>query len=74
MDPQATWGEMIDALATGDFEAAADAAEVLTDWLKRGGFPPQSLSRGLPADWDRSVCLFVCGQVLANFRNQEMKP
>ena len=64
MDPQATWGEMLDALADGEFDAASEAADTLMDWLRRGGFPPQPLTRVLSDDWHRIVCQFVCEQVL----------
>ncbi|TWT60827.1 hypothetical protein [Rubinisphaera italica] len=73
MDPQQTWGEMLDAFAAGDLEAAAVAAEVLMDWLKRGGFPPQPLTRVLSDDWDRLICEFICGQVFEAFQNQEIE-
>ena len=74
MDPQMTWGDMLDALAAGDVDAAIEAAEALMDWLARGGFPPQPLTRVLSDDWDRKVCRFVCGEILKASRNQEVEP
>lgn len=73
MDPQTTWGEMLDAVAAGDVDAATEAAEALMNWLTRGGFPPQPLTRVLSDDWDRKICEFVCGEILAASRNQEIE-
>lgn len=72
MDPQTTWGEMLDAIAAGDFDAASESAEALLNWLRSGGFPPQPLTRVLSDDWDRTICLFVCGQVLAACPTQKV--
>ena len=72
MDPQTTWGEMLDALADGESDAAIEAAEALMDWLIRGGFPPRPLTRVLTDTWDRKVCQFVCEQVLKVCPKQEI--
>lgn len=72
MDPQTTWGEMLDAVSDGDFESASEAAEALLNWLRRGGFPPQPLTRVLTDDWDRMICQFVCGKVLATSGKKEI--
>ncbi len=49
MDPQATWLAMIQALIDGERESASEYAEILIDWMDRGGFPR------LPARfWKRS--------------------
>ena len=72
MDPQTTWGEMLDALADGESDAAIEAAVALMDWLRRGGFPPQPLTRVLTDKWDRKVCQFVCEQVLKASPKQEI--
>lgn len=63
---------MIDALADGETDAASESAEALLDWLRRGGFSPQPLTRVLSYDWGRMICQFVCGQVLTASRKQEI--
>jgi len=72
MDPQTTWGEMLDAVTAGDVDAASEAAEALMNWLTRGGIPPQPLTRVLTDDWDRMICQFVCGKVLVTSDKQEI--
>ena len=64
MDPQAAWNEMLEAVATNDFHEAELRAEALLDWLSRGGFAPQTVSRVLPAEWDRLICRYLCRKVM----------
>ena len=64
MDPQAAWNEMLEAVATNDFNEAELRAEALLDWLSRGGFAPQTVSRVLPAEWDRLICRYLCRKVM----------
>jgi hypothetical protein len=45
MDPNATLVSLLAALEDGDKATALDAAEALTDWLRRGGFMPD------PIEW-----------------------
>lgn len=40
VDPNATWLEMSQAVANDDWERAAELADILLCWLKRGGFAP----------------------------------
>lgn len=40
MDPEATYRELLESLADGDMEVAANHASNLAQWLRRGGFPP----------------------------------
>jgi hypothetical protein len=40
MDPQATWEEMLRALAGGDWDDLETHARSLQDWIVKGGFPP----------------------------------
>jgi hypothetical protein len=40
MDPNATLELIAQALRDGDREAAREAAENLSEWIRRGGFPP----------------------------------
>ena len=42
MDPQATWEDLLAAYAESDWERVEELAEVLLQWLARGGFPPRA--------------------------------
>ncbi len=64
MDPQAAWNEMLEAVATKDLIEAEIRAEALLNWLKRGGFAPQTFARVLPAEWDRMICRYLCRKVI----------
>ena len=41
MDPNATWQELLDAIAQGDRERAIELLHALLAWLEHGGFMPQ---------------------------------
>jgi hypothetical protein len=62
MDPQTTWRRLIDAYAICDFETAKAAAEDLTNWLDRGGYPPQILPDPWKMDhtWNRTLARAAC--------------
>lgn len=62
MDPSATFASMQTAYRDENWEALADFAEALMDWMEKGGFPP-ALTGNL--DWDRYVARCVCSAVLA---------
>ncbi|REJ90680.1 MAG: hypothetical protein DWQ35_15885 [Planctomycetota bacterium] len=65
MDPNATWTELLQALIDDDWPAAYDAAEALAEWLRRGGFPPQIVTRFPPEDpLHRRFALAVCARIL----------
>lgn len=64
MDPQTAWEEMLEAIAGNDLFEAELRAESLLDWLEKDGFPPQTLSRLLPDEWDRLVCRYLCRKVM----------
>lgn len=64
MDPQAAWNEMLDAISERNLEEAELRAEALLDWMDRGGFVPQTLTRVLPDEWDRLVCRYLCRKVM----------
>ena len=64
MDPQAAWNEMLEAVAGNDLFEAELRAEALIDWLDRGGFAPQTVSRVLPDEWDRLICRYLCRKVM----------
>jgi hypothetical protein len=44
MDPSACFEMLRDAMEYGDDTVAANAAEDLTDWIKRGGFVPDEVT------------------------------
>lgn len=64
MDPQAAWEEMLEAISASDFFEAELRADALMEWLRKDGFPPQTLTRVLSADWDRRICRYVCRKVM----------
>lgn len=65
VDPQALWGQMIEAHAAGDWAAVDVHALELLHWLKGGGVPPKPLvRRGLRAHADRLIALSTCVAVL----------
>jgi hypothetical protein len=73
MDPQATWNQLLDAYAAGDWDVIEERATDLIAWLDRGGFPPKVLNRPSPgADWDRALartgCLLALETVQAEWR------
>lgn len=66
MDPQAAWNEMLDTAESGDWELAAEYAESLLTWIRRGGFPPIVIP-GRPMDdgWNRTIATAACELVLS---------
>jgi hypothetical protein len=52
---------MLDAYSARDRGEAKEAAEDLLGWLRRGGFPPQTLPE-LPMDnpWNRAIADAAC--------------
>lgn len=64
MDPQVAWNDMLEAIAIKDLFEAELRAEALLDWLDRGGFAPQTVSRLLPSEWDRLICRYLCRKVM----------
>lgn len=64
MDPRAAWNEMLEAIAVEDLFEADLRAEGLLNWLDRGGFAPQTLSRSLPDEWDQLICRYLCRKVM----------
>jgi hypothetical protein len=61
MDPQASWDQLLEAYADGDWDRVQDLAEGLRHWLSRGGFPPRATTGSdLGQDWDREIALAAC--------------
>ena len=66
MDPQVAWEELCDAYAARDFESARELASSLLKWLRREGFPPQTMAgRKFDVRWNRTVAKAECEMVLA---------
>lgn len=40
MDPNVAWRDLSKAVATEDWDTAAEIAGELAGWMERGGFPP----------------------------------
>jgi len=66
MDPQASWDQLLEAYAEGEWEHVQDLAEGLLHWLSRGGFPPRAVTGSdLGQAWDRAIALAACRFALA---------
>jgi hypothetical protein len=66
MDPQATWGYLLDALGEQDWDQVQDLAESLLRWLRADGFPPRAVTGSdLGPDWDREIASAGCRFALA---------
>src|SRR5437016_14402810 len=55
MDPDKTYEELLSALKDGDEDVAAERAEELARWIRRGGFTPQQLSHYRPELSEREL-------------------
>ena len=56
MDPQATWDQLLSAYAEGDYDRSEELALALSEWLRKGGFPPTVLGHAeLGPDFDRAL-------------------
>lgn len=61
MDPQATWDQLLSALADGDWDRAHELVSALADWLARDGFPPTVLGiAALGPEFDRALAQAAC--------------
>lgn len=60
MDPQAAWNEMLDALVQRDWDQAFERAEALLEWMRKGGFPPQTAAVTMRIQWNRTMAEFGC--------------
>jgi hypothetical protein len=60
MDPQETWNQLLDAVATRDWNQAEKLANAMLKWLRNRGDPPQTVSRkGLTRSWHAAVAQLV---------------
>jgi hypothetical protein len=61
MDPQAAWTELLQARLQRDWDRAEELAESLMDWMKKQGFPPETVgNRTIGRGWHRAIAQFVC--------------
>lgn len=49
MDPKDTLIELLESIAARDCDGAEDALMTLTDWIRKGGFIPESIHKALDA-------------------------
>jgi hypothetical protein len=69
MDPQVTWGELLEAYTGQDWPAAEAAATALINWLDSGGFPPQTISGRTFADtWNQAIAYAACRLAISEAR------
>lgn len=47
MDPDATWTALLEVYRTRDWLTVWELADALLNWLKHGGFPPQTIGDAL---------------------------
>ena len=61
MDPDQTLRELLEALNRCYWNDVEASAENLLGWLRKGGFPPQTLGpKALGREWHRAMAEFVC--------------
>ena len=72
MDPQAAWDRLLEAYTHGDWSVVEELAEGLLEWLHRGGFPPQPVSKREMGDaWNRAVAAFACRFALSEAKTDQ---
>lgn len=70
MDPQQAWNELLESIESNDNETACERAQLLLDWLARGGFSPVTTGNGaLTADEHRQHVERYCRNVLRQIPN-----
>jgi hypothetical protein len=57
MDPQVTWQELLDAWRRGDWNVVAEVADALLEWIRKSGFPPETMGSDMGSDWNRTVAV-----------------
>lgn len=60
MDPQVAWDEMLAAILKRDWDQTAERAESLLEWMRKGGFPPQTAAVTMRIQWNRTMAEFGC--------------
>lgn len=60
MDPQQAWTNLCNALDDDDYWAAREAADALSGWLRKGGFPPVTLGDHSAGNQkDAAICRLI---------------
>ena len=71
MDPQAAWDQLLCAYAEGDWDRTEELALALSEWLRKGGFPPTVLGQeALGPEFDRALANAGCDFILEVFRTR----
>jgi hypothetical protein len=74
MDPDETLRELLEALKQQYWNDVEASAENLLGWLRKGGFPPQTLGdKALGHEWHRAIAKLVCLAALSKVREIRMK-
>ena len=60
MDPQSAWNEMLEAIIQRDWDQAQERADGLLEWMRKGGFPPQTSAVTMRPQWNRAMAEFGC--------------
>ena len=61
MDPHQTWADMLDALKRKEWGQAKELADVLYEWIRKGGFPPVTIGdESLGKNWHKTITTFTC--------------
>jgi len=69
MDPQAAWDELLKARHERDWDRARELAENLLEWMKKKGFPPNTVGEStIGRTWHRAVAEFVCCMTLSDVK------
>ncbi|MCA8999490.1 MAG: hypothetical protein KDA80_21020 [Planctomycetaceae bacterium] len=69
MAPDATFRELLDAIADGNIDRTLELTDALSSWLKKGGFPPITIgSAALGHDWHRHIASEICNMAMVHAR------
>ncbi len=69
MDPHAALQDLLIAVQDGDIERVHELSEALTEWMARGGYPPEIIGRSsLGAIWHLAVTKAVIKLAKAQVR------
>ncbi len=74
MDPDETLRALLDALKEHRWNEVETCAKDLSLWLRKGGFPPQTLGdKSLGNKWHRAVTESICCEAFAKAQCARMK-
>lgn len=61
MDPHQTWTDMLDALRRKQWDEAKELADALSEWIRKGGFPPVTVGdQSLGKEWHKTIASITC--------------